>query len=149
MFKVFNRKNSKAQHPSSTITIGSPAPLGTQHHRTPSTKQEVNPPPLYARFATRGESIDSSNASLSIPSTPHTVPSSEDLRAEYTKVVVNKESRFYGNESVTRFGSGPRLAGVSSSKTSKQDVKNVFNGGEQKIFWACSRPGWNLFNFAR
>ncbi|KAG8883941.1 hypothetical protein FRB97_005615 [Tulasnella sp. 331] len=122
MFKVFGRKKSSAPPPKS-ISISSPkAPTPTIGPRSSSLKPgDVTP--LYAKFATRGESIDG----LSAPPTLSGGPSTDDLRTEYMRSVTGA-NRVYGNESVTRFGSGVGLPGGASPTGSRSRLNSEATG---------------------
>ncbi|KAG8971435.1 hypothetical protein FRB90_010501, partial [Tulasnella sp. 427] len=124
MLKVFGRKKSTPPQPDPPAPAPAPAPparVVVSRPRQLGASAPEPPPPLYARFATRGESFDSSTASSlkanvnkTRPSLPEHMDSNDDLRAEYAKAV--SSSRIYGNDSVTRFGSGAELPTPNSSK---------------------------------
>ena len=115
MLKVFGRKKTSDPPPApARLKPSAPRPLGS-----PPIRPGEQPPPLYARFATRGESFDSSSTR---GVSPNPAPSTENLREEYTR-----NRSIYGNESVTRFGSQIIIANPASSSSSR-DISPTSTG---------------------
>ncbi|KAG9042171.1 hypothetical protein FS837_011191 [Tulasnella sp. UAMH 9824] len=127
MLKVFGRKKSAPVQPDPPPPPPpAPARVLVSRPRQLGSAPAEQPPPLYARFATRGESFDSStvgslkSVNKTRPGLPEPQDSTDDLRSEYAKAVAS--SRIYGNDSVTRFGSGAELPSPNSSKDEPSPV---------------------------
>ncbi|KAG8900567.1 hypothetical protein FRB99_005979, partial [Tulasnella sp. 403] len=128
MLKVFSRKKAPPPPPPPK-SVSAPIAPAPRLPVSPALRSDFIPPPLYARFATRGDSFDS--ASLRSSSTnPNAsgLKSSDDLRNADTRTVSSGASRVYGSD--TRFNNG---LGVPANGSSRRDSKHSTAADEPAV----------------